>query len=123
MRNDCKIKKNAEYRAVYGNGKSAANRHLVVYIKENGLGANRFGITVSRKVGKAVVRNKVKRRLRAVIHTFCVQSPHAGIGNHYDIVVIARQGAGEAVFAELREGFTKLLIKMKVYNAAGERTV
>jgi ribonuclease P protein component len=67
-------------------------------------GASRFGFVVSRRVGKAVVRNRVKRRLRAIIRRHL-----NAIARGYDIVLIARPGAGEASFTALAGAALALL--------------
>ena len=59
-----RLRKDSDFRRVYKHGKSFANRYLVMYIMRNNLEYNRVGISVSKKVGKAIVRNKVKRRIR-----------------------------------------------------------
>ena len=60
------LKKNYEFRRLYSKGKSAATPYVVVYVKRTGRDTNRLGVTVSNKIGKAVVRNKVRRRLREI---------------------------------------------------------
>src|SRR5262245_24134975 len=67
-------------------------------------GASRFGFVVSRRIGKAVVRNRVKRRLRAIIRRHL-----DGLVRGYDIVLIARPGAGEASFDALARAALALL--------------
>jgi len=56
-----RLKKNKEYRRVYKFGQSQADRNIVLFVLANNLGFSRFGFTVSKKVGKAVVRNRVRR--------------------------------------------------------------
>ena len=58
------LKQNHLFRRLYQRGKSAAGRHVVVYCRKNGLPYNRLGLTVGTKVGHAVVRNRIRRRLR-----------------------------------------------------------
>ena len=58
------LKKNSDFKNVYGAGKSYANRYLVMYVLLNGTGCNRLGISVSRKVGNSVVRHRLKRLLK-----------------------------------------------------------
>ena len=60
----CTLKKNSEFRRLYSKGKSAVNPYMVVYCRKNGRDVNRVGYTVSVKLGHAVVRNRVRRRLR-----------------------------------------------------------
>ena len=58
------LKKNRQFQFVYRTGKSNANKYLVMYVKENGLGINRIGISVSKKVGNSVVRHRITRLVR-----------------------------------------------------------
>jgi len=67
-------------------------------------GPSRFGFVVSRRIGKAVVRNRVKRRMRAVIRRHIAE-----MARGYDVVFIARPGAGEASFASLADAVLDLL--------------
>ena len=79
------LKSNRDFQAVYGKGKSYANRYLVMYVLENGLDKNRLGISVSKKVGNSVVRHKITRLIRESYRL------HESIFNSgLDIVVIAR---------------------------------
>ena len=55
------LKKNYQFRFVYNRGKSIANRLLVMYVVRNGTDGNRFGISVSKKVGTSVVRSRITR--------------------------------------------------------------
>ena len=58
------LKKNKDFQLVYKCGKSYANKYLVMYIKENNTGKNRLGISVSKKVGNSVSRNRIKRLIK-----------------------------------------------------------
>ena len=64
MRFSESLKKNHQFQFVYRNGRSYANKYLVMYIKENGTDRNRIGISVSKKVGNSVVRHRVTRLVR-----------------------------------------------------------
>ena len=79
------LKNNFEFRRLYNKGKSAASPLLVVYCRRNGRPCNRLGITVSKKVGKAVHRNKLRRRLREAYRL-----SEARLVRGWDIVVVAR---------------------------------
>jgi ribonuclease P protein component len=91
------LSRSADFEAVYQRGVSAAGRHLVVYAfrRDDGGARNaaaRLGLSVSRKVGDAVARNRVKRVLR---EQFAALEP-APTGD-LDVVVIARPGAAEYI--------------------------
>ena len=66
MRFSHSMKENSLFRRLYARGKSAANSYLVIYCRKNGGNENRIGYTVSKKLGHAVVRNRVRRRLREI---------------------------------------------------------
>jgi len=82
------IKKNSEFQYIYKNGKSYANRYLVMYIIENDKNCTRLGISVSKKVGNSVIRHRVKRLIREGFRLNCEQ-----FKTGYDIIVIARSTA------------------------------
>jgi len=103
-----RLHKRRQYLEVYGRGRKTHCPHFVVYVLENGLDYHRLGITVSRKVGKAVVRNKVKRRLREV---FRANKPSWDA--HYDMVVNVKRSAAEAVFDKLGADFREALGRLE----------
>ena len=89
------LKKNCDFQYVYRNGKSYANKYLVMYILENHGDRNRLGISVSKKVGNSVVRHRVTRLVRESYRL------HENIFNSgLDIVVIARNSASCITCAE-----------------------
>ena len=85
-----KLRKRAEFARVYARGRYKAGRLLVLYGLPNGRDVARFGLVVGRGVGSAVVRNRVRRRLREI----CRRHRDA-FKEGYDYVVVARQAAGE----------------------------
>jgi len=81
-------------------------RRFILLVKENECDLPRIGITVSRKVGGAVVRNRIKRHLREVFRHICSFLPSV------DLHVIARRSAADCSSAVLREEFLTALRKM-----------
>lgn len=107
MKKAVTLKKNHEFRRLYSKGASAAGNGLVIYCRKNRLGHNRLGITVSTKLGHAVVRNRARRRLR---ETFRLNGYRLRQG--YDIVLVARHRAVNMPWRELNAGFLKLAGKL-----------
>ena len=83
-----------------------ANGYLVLYARKNRTGTNRVGITVSKKLGKAHIRNRVRRRFREV-YRLNEEMFQPG----WDIVVVARSKAVEASFSDLTKGYLTLARK------------
>jgi len=101
------IKRNNEFRRIYASGKSAATGNLALYCKRNRQGRSQLGITVSTKVGKAVVRNRVRRRLREIYRL------HEGsIQRGFDLVVVARVKSPYATYKQLERDFLRLVDKL-----------
>jgi len=88
------IKKPQDFKKVYGQGKYAADNLFVVYALANELDENRVGITVSKKVGCAVVRNRIKRWVRES-YRLSVCPNIESVQANFDLVIIARAPAGE----------------------------
>lgn len=108
MKFSCALKLNHIFRRLYSTS-GYANRYLVLYAKGNHSTSNRVGITVSKKLGHAVVRNRVRRRLREVYrlneHRFCPG---------WDLVVVARSRCVNASFSELTKAYLSLAEKAGV---------
>ena len=97
------LKKNLEFQHVYKNGKSKANRLLVMYVVENNQNINRLGISVSKKVGNSVVRHHFCRLVRESYRL------HEKIFNSgLDIVVLARKSAADASYKEIESALLHL---------------
>lgn len=106
------LKKNYQFRFVYNRGKSIANRLLVMYVVRNVTNGNRFGISVSKKVGNSVVRSRITRLLR---ESYRLSESKFLAG--YDIVVIARASAKEATYKEVESALMHLLNKQKLIKS------
>ena len=106
------LKENAVFRRLYYKGASAGNRHLVIYCRRNALGVNRLGLTVSTKLGHAVVRNRVRRRLREI-----VRLNEGRLKTGYDVVIVARTAAVEAEFRALTKSFLTVADRVGLLQA------
>lgn len=97
------LKKNSDFQKVYRNGRSYANKYLVMYVLENNSDKNRLGISVSKKVGNSVVRHRITRLIRESYRL------HENIFNSgLDIVVIARNSASITGYAEIESALLHL---------------
>jgi ribonuclease P protein component len=103
-----RLSRSAEFERVYRHGRSTANRHLVLYAFPNpATQTPRLGLSVSRKVGGAVERNRVKRLLR---EAFAQHEQELSPGQ--DVVVVARPPAGELAAREGLAGFDASLAEL-----------
>ena len=109
------IKENYEFKRVYKRGKSSADANIAVYFFKNYKGYNRLGITVSNKIGKAVIRNKIRRRIKNSFHLNAVN-----FKNGYDIVIVART---RAVYADQKKLEKSLLRIFKNLGLIGDNNV
>lgn len=98
----CTLKKNSDFRRLYSKGKSAVTPYLVVYCRRNRSDVNRLGYTVSTKLGHAVVRNRVRRRLREI---YRLNAPNLKSG--YDIIIVARTKCVGAKYSAIEAAFMK----------------
>lgn len=107
------LKKNRQFQFVYKFGRSKANKYLVMYVKENGLGKNRIGISVSKKVGNSVVRHRITRLIRESYRL------HENVFNSgLDMVIVARVNANAVGYFEIEKALlhlAKLHEVIKVY--------
>ena len=95
--------KNSEFQNIYKNGKSYANKYLVMYVLENLEGKSKLGISVSKKVGNSVVRHRLARLIRES-YRLNREMFNSGL----NIVVIARATAKGRNFAEIESAFLHL---------------
>ena len=103
------LKLNHLFRRLYQKGKSAANKYLVIYCRRNGSPENRIGYTVSSKLGHAVVRNRVRRRLREIYRLHESQFRPG-----WDLVVVARSRAVDAPYKKLEGAYLSLAEKLEL---------
>ena len=105
MKYSCSLKLNHIFRRLYASS-GHGNGFLVLYARKNRSATNRVGITVGKKLGHAVVRNRVRRRLREV---YRLNEDKFSPG--WDIVVVARGRCVDADFGKLQNAYLSLAQK------------
>lgn len=105
------IRKNSEFRAVYKRGRSFSNYVLVLYIYKNNCDYNRLGVTVSKKVGNSVARNRIKRLIK---ESYRLNSD--SINKGYDLIFIARNPAKGKSYKDIEKAIINLFNKAGLYN-------
>jgi len=106
-----RLKRSKDFRRAYQKGKYCANPYLVVYYVRNDQGGLRIGFSVSKKIGQAVVRNRVKRQLREICRLNESIFPPG-----YDLVFVARAKIKEADYHLMQKNLLSLVARMKVKN-------
>lgn len=114
MKYTVSLKENRVFRRLYAKGRSAVSPTMVLYCRKNGRRENRLGLTTGTKLGHAVVRNRVRRRLREI---YRLQEHRLAPG--YDIVVVARVRAVYSRYAELERDFLRLAKKLQLLSPQG----
>ncbi len=109
-----RLRRRKDFLACYQEGKAYAQAHLVLYMRPQPSG-RRFGFVVGKKVGKAVVRNRVKRRLRAACRE-CLPN----LSDGFDAVFVARKNAAEADYHQLLQEMRNLFQSAKVWKVSAE---
>jgi len=109
MRREQRLRKSSDFATAYREGRSFSSRLLVIRPRANGLPQNRYGFVTSRAVGNAVVRNRLRRRLREATRSLPLE-------NGWDVVVICRNSAAEATYQQLRESLASLVERAGVLS-------
>ena len=98
------LKKNSDFKKVYKEGRSKANRYLVMYVLKNGTDKNRLGVSISKKTGNSVYRHYFKR---CVKESYRLHEKMFNSG--LDIVVLARQGAKGIKYSDIESALLHLM--------------
>jgi len=101
------------FKAVYNNGRSFALKRIVVFAVKNNLNTNRIGITVSKKIGNAVVRNRSRRIIK---ESYRLLSKHNFIANGFDIIILARAPITGACRQDIDAELSQLLKKLRLLD-------
>ncbi len=100
------IKENRTFSYLYRRGKFISSDCLILYFRNNRFENNRLGVTVSKKVGKAVIRNRVRRRIKEAYREI-----EKSIPSSCDIVIVARSTAAEADYKKILSALKYLFKK------------
>ncbi len=109
-----RLTESRRFAQIHQEGCSAANRLLVIRALPNGMEQSRFGFVVSKRIGNAVTRNLVKRRLREIIRQNKVKGG-------WDAVFIARRGSANADFRQMKQATDNLLRRTRLTLDASPR--
>lgn len=109
MRREQRLRKESEFDAVRKRGRGWSSDILVLRTLSNGLPHSRFGYVVSKRIGGAVVRNLVRRRIREAVRL-------TGVAPGWDLVFIARVGVAEAPYARLAQTVRDLLRRARALD-------
>ena len=109
-----RLTRKASFDAVFARGRRWMGRHVTIRTLPNGTDDYRLGLAVSKAVGNAVVRNRVKRRLREIVRG-------ARVAPGCDVVVVARPSAADAPFAGLRADVMGILRRAGAVGAKAEQ--
>ncbi len=107
FRHEVRIVRSSDYQKIYKEGRKVHSEKFVLFGRENGIGHHRLGITVSRKVGGAVVRNRIKRLFREIF-----RKSHKEMPGRLDMVVNAKARCAGAGYLELQEEFSAAVRKI-----------
>lgn len=105
------IKENRLFLRIYKKGKYYVGKFMVLYISQNRLEVNRIGITVSKKIGKSVKRNRVKRLIRENYRLY-----EGYVKPGYDCVFVARENSKLPDFREIRKEMKYLMKKLDIFD-------
>ena len=110
MRKTLSITRNSLFRRLYAKGKTVSSFDIIVYTLPNRSGGNRLGVTVSTKIGKAVVRNRIRRRIKEAYRTIEMNIPDG-----VNMVIVARSAAKDRKMPQIRESMVTLLKKSDLW--------
>lgn len=113
MRGERYLTRSKQFELVYAKGSSRVNRLLVMKFFPNRLTLSRYGFSLSRRIGQAVIRNRVRRRLREILRL-------APLVPGWDIIFIVRPAAASANYTELKGAVVNLLSKAQLLNREHE---
>lgn len=119
MRYTTSLNRNFQFRRMYRSAKSKTDKYLVLYYRKNkNRKENRLGITVSKKIGTAVVRNRIRRLIKENY-----RRNEGQIRKGYDFVIVARSRAAEADFYQIQSSFLSLIETCHLKQSDDEKII
>ncbi|HEM3634779.1 TPA: ribonuclease P protein component [Streptococcus suis] len=110
MKKSYRVKRERDFNDIFTKGNNVANRRFVVYRLSKEQKHFRVGLSVSKKLGNAVMRNKIKRRIRHIL----IECQHQLVAD--DFVIIARKGVEEMSYQEMKQNLIHVLKLAKLYQ-------
>ncbi|MEA1961539.1 MAG: ribonuclease P protein component [Bacillota bacterium] len=104
-----RINKKYDYDYIFKNGKRVSGKYIIVFIKTNELQHSRFGIVCSKKVGNAVIRNRSKRLMRAILH----HNMDVFVKN-YNMVIVCRVSIKDAQYKQVEDDFLSVVRRARI---------
>ena len=101
-----KLSKTSEFKKVFSEGRRIEGKNLVIFTLRNDYGFNRLGVIVKKETGKAVARNKIKRRLKEAFRLV-----NRKLFPRYDIIVLAKNSIGKSDYSEIYNDLENLFYK------------
>lgn len=112
MKNTVSLNQNRDFLRLYKRGSSIVSKNIVLYYRKNKEERNRLGITVSKRIGKAVIRNRAKRIIKESYRNL-----EPSMKNGYDMVIVARTAINGKKMWEILESLEKSLKKAGIYSS------
>jgi ribonuclease P protein component len=106
-----RIRRSQDFKRTYARGRSYPHSLMILYVVPGNAGVTRFGFSVSRKLGGAVIRNRIRRRLREACRRILKE-----VRPGFDVVFVARRVAATQDFAALEAAIRQLLARAKLLN-------
>ncbi|MCK8824528.1 ribonuclease P protein component [Fuchsiella alkaliacetigena] len=106
-----RLTKNHQFKRVYEQGNSIANEFVVLYFLKNGGNKRRIGFSISKKIGKAVIRNRIKRIFKEIY-----RKNKNDLVSGIDLIIIARKGIAGASYKEIKAAVFNLFIRASLFK-------
>lgn len=103
MKKEYRVKSKTDFQKVIEQGKKCHGKHFILYVLERDHNSYRFGVSVGKKLGNAVFRNKKKRQLREIIYSF-----NSEYRPGFDCVVILKKNGSKISFSDEKDSLYKM---------------